>query len=271
MNLKRYHHMTNKEYKPSDFYFSTPMKVEGEDGYEMTVVAVISKGQWDAFHSLDRNSTEAYAINNILRDILGEAQEGIFEASSSSDGRFISEELKRRGLVYNPKIDSRLKEWAEDSQRGVTYQYDDSDKTKKPRVYMMVGLPASGKSTHSKWFEGMHAKFVSRDLCKGNKAKARKQLEELLEEGETIVVDDTNYNKEIRAEVIGLAKRYNPINITAVYMNVPKEICLERNKTRANKVPAIAIHSLAKKFEPPTLDEGFTDILIFDQNGKSKI
>jgi uncharacterized protein YdeI (YjbR/CyaY-like superfamily) len=60
------------------------------------------------------------------------------------------------------------------------------------------------------------------------------------------------------------------ISLTAVYMDVDKEICLKRNETRANKVPAIAIHTLAKKFEPPTLEEGFTDILRFDENGKGK-
>ncbi len=259
----------DNQYKPSDYYFSSPMKIEGEEGFESTFVILVPKSGWDSLKTLDNSGREVYALNQMVNDILGEAQEGIYESLNCDDGEKIMQELGKRGMAYNPELDFRLQEWAQDSERTVECVYG-STKAPRPKVYMMIGLPASGKSTKSQWFEGMHAKFVSRDLCGGSKPQARKQLEDLLSQGETIVIDDTNYNKQTRAEVIDLVQKYNPISLTAVYMDVDKETCLKRNETRAKKVPAIAIHTLAKKFEPPTFDEGFTDILRFDENGKGK-
>lgn len=131
-------------------------------------------------------------------------------------------------------------------------------------VYMMIGLPASGKSSVTKnLYEDLPV--VSKDICNGSEAKERKQLEELLSEGKSVVVDDTNYSKQTRAKIISMAKQYGA-DVIGIYVHVEKNTALERNKGREKKVPDIAIHTLAGKFEEPSLEEGFTKLNVIDND-----
>lgn len=131
-------------------------------------------------------------------------------------------------------------------------------------VYVMVGLPASGKSSIVKEkYSGIEV--VSRDLLNGNKSEARKKLENLLKEGKSVVVDNTNYDRATRAEIISLAKKYN-YSIESVYVKIDKQTALKRNKQREGKkrVPDVAIHTLARKFQEPTYDEGFSNLIVIE-------
>ena len=152
----------DNQYKPSDYYFSSPMKIEGEEGFESTFVILVPKSGWDSLKTLDNGGREVYAINQMVNDILGEAQEGIYESLNCDDGEKIMQELGKRGMAYNPELDFRLQEWAENSERTVECNYGPTENTKRSRVYMMIGLPASGKSQKSKEFEGMHASKVTK-------------------------------------------------------------------------------------------------------------
>lgn len=248
-----------------EYYFSTPFPAHGFTNN--LKVVIVPKAAYDRNGEWQDGGAEYRAMD--VPGELSESSENIFEAENPMTKQEIENLLKSKGFIHNPKLDSDVMATLDvPASYYAGLEKDIKKSPTRPRVYMMVGLPASGKSTQSKWFEGLHAKFVSQDLCNGSKSQARKQLENLLEQGETIVVDDTNYNREVRSEIIDLAKRYNPVNLTAIYMDVDKQTCLERNKTRQNKVPDVAIHTIAKKFEPPTLDEGFTDILVFNKNGK---
>ncbi|MBM3200463.1 hypothetical protein FJZ53_05995, partial [Candidatus Woesearchaeota archaeon] len=120
-------------------------------------------------------------------------------------------------------------------------------------VYMMIGLPASGKSTYAKKTY-VNYPIVSRDLCNGSKKKEQAQLEGLLSDGVSVVVDDTNYCVKNRAEIILIAKKYGA-EVIGTYVKVDKETALERNSKREKKVPASAIHLLYSKFEEPRKEE----------------
>ena len=46
-------------------------------------------------------------------------------------------------------------------------------------------------------------------------------------------------------------------------MNTPLEECICRNAQRPNPLPHFIVNSFYKKFEEPTLDEGWDEILYY--------
>lgn len=238
-------------HKPSDFYFSTPFKLEDMDCYW---VVITTKSLYDKKGKWDDGGVAYNAMKTLLPKGFGEAAESVFEAPPSMAKEDVMALLAKKGFVHNRKLDDDAKS---------VYGIFDEEK-EALTVFMMIGLPASGKSYIAKQLYG-DLPLVSKDLCNGSKAKERKQLEDLLAEGKDVVVDDTNYNAKNRAEIIGIAEKYGA-DVIGVYVKVSKEKALERNKVRENKVPAAAIHSIAKNFEEPELSEGFTKLNVIDND-----
>ena len=147
--------------------------------------------------------------------------------------------------------------------------------------YMMIGLPASGKSTktmellkedatiqvHSS--DAIREELYGGRLESKNDAKVSRLLKQRiltdLQENKSVLCDAANLTVKKRAEIMDLIKEI-PCQKIAIYMDTPKEDCLERNKQRSEEqqVPAVAIHTAAKRFEMPTLAEGFSEIIIFE-------
>lgn len=111
---------------------------------------------------------------------------------------------------------------------------------------MLVGPSLCGKSS----FAAKHFKakeIVSLENCfkfvsdKENKLTAAKDAFEFLQSivakhlkaGELIVVDATNIQPQSRQLLVNLARKYH-VNPVAIIFNLPMEICLERNKDRAD-------------------------------------
>lgn len=136
--------------------------------------------------------------------------------------------------------------------------YPADNSTTEKIIYMMIGLPASGKSTYRKEHFS-ELPFVSKDVC-GTAAKEKKQLEALLDKEEKVIVDDTNYNLKNRQEIFAIARRYNA-QVVGIYFEVDKATSLARNKVRPNHVPEVAIHTMAKNFQEPTEEEGFKELI----------
>ena len=69
-------------------------------------------------------------------------------------------------------------------------------------------------------------------------------------------IDATSLTRKDRAHWIGFA---NETHCTpeALYFDTPIEVCLERNRRRARRVPEDAIVEMAAKMTPPTVEEGF--------------
>jgi predicted kinase len=128
-------------------------------------------------------------------------------------------------------------------------------------IVIFIGLQGSGKSTfYYKNFAATH-EYVSKDLLRNNRRPARRQLqlvEEALQAGRSVVVDNTNPTVEDRAELIRLGHQYGAEAI-GYYFEVQVKKSLERNRQRNGKarVPDIAIFATAKKLVRPTHAEGF--------------
>jgi predicted kinase len=131
-------------------------------------------------------------------------------------------------------------------------------------LVILIGLQGSGKSTfYRAFFAGTHA-WVRKDHYRNNRNpswRQRQLLEEFLQAGRSVVVDNTNPAKADRAAPIDLGHSFGA-TVIGYYLAVPLAECLERNRQRTGKarVPDVALYVTLKKLERPTMAEGFDQL-----------
>lgn len=114
-------------------------------------------------------------------------------------------------------------------------------------LVMLVGLSGCGKSSFArKHFK--QTEILSSDYCRGlvsddeNDQAATKDAFEVLHfiaakrlaAGKLVVIDATNVQPEARKSLIDLARRHHVIPV-AIVLNLPKELCHERNQQRPDR------------------------------------
>jgi len=135
-----------------------------------------------------------------------------------------------------------------------------------PDLVIFVGLPGSGKSTY--YFAHLaptHA-HVSKDLMPNARRRDDRQtlvVEKALADGQSVVIDNTNPSRAIRAPLIALGRRHGA-RIIAYYFECSVRTALMRNRQREGRgrVPDVAIFVAQKKLQPPALDEGFDEVRV---------
>jgi predicted kinase len=128
-------------------------------------------------------------------------------------------------------------------------------------VVLLVGLQGSGKSTFYRTFFADTRVLVSKDLLRNNRRPGRRQLQLVdgaLQEGRSVVVDNTNPTPDDRAPLIELARRHGA-DVVGIAFVPDLDACLERNRNRTGRgrVPDRALYITSRRLRPPTLDEGF--------------
>ena len=126
---------------------------------------------------------------------------------------------------------------------------------------ILIGLPASGKSTfYRERFAATHD-LVSKDAMRNNRQPQRRQeqlIEQALAAGRSVVVDNTNPRAADRAPIVALARRFGA-DVAGYYFPTEAQMALRRNRARQgrDRVPDVAIFVAKKRLEPPTYAEGF--------------
>jgi predicted kinase len=126
---------------------------------------------------------------------------------------------------------------------------------------ILIGLPASGKTTfYRERFAATHD-HVSKDMMRHNRRPQRRQeqlLAAALADGRSVVIDNTNPSVAVRAPLIAVA-RANGAEVAGYVFRTEAADALRRNQARdgRSRVPAVAIFATRKKFEPPSYAEGF--------------
>jgi len=135
-----------------------------------------------------------------------------------------------------------------------------------PELIVFIGLPAAGKSTYYREHYANTHIHVSKDLMpKTRRSDARQmmEIETALAAGKSVVVDNTNPSAAVRAPLIALGGRYGA-RIIACYFDAEVKTALVRNRLRegAARVPDVAIFATRKKLVPPSIEEGFDEVMV---------
>ncbi len=131
-------------------------------------------------------------------------------------------------------------------------------------MLIFIGLQASGKSTFYRTYFLTSHSYISKDLLRNNKRPARRQqqlIEDALQAGRSVVIDNTNPTPEDRAPLLALGHQYNA-QVVGYYFEVQVKRSIERNNLRTGKerVPPVAIFTTLKKLTPPLYKEGFDQL-----------
>jgi len=123
-------------------------------------------------------------------------------------------------------------------------------------LVLLIGLPASGKSTLAKKF--INYKVINNDTISGMK-KCESLCRTNLQNKKSVVIDNLNCSVKSRSKFIQLANTYGAA-VICIYVNTAFHICFDRNKKREHSVPDIVLYKFRKDFQYPTVDEGIDEI-----------
>lgn len=139
---------------------------------------------------------------------------------------------------------------------------------------ILIGLPASGKSTfYRERFAATHDR-VSKDALRNNRQPQRRQeqlIEAALAAGRSVIVDNTNPRAADRAPIVAIARHFGA-DVAGYYFPTEAQTALRRNRARQgrDRVPDVAIFVAKKRLEPPTYAEGFDHLFTVIVNEKTR-
>jgi bifunctional polynucleotide phosphatase/kinase len=146
-------------------------------------------------------------------------------------------------------------------------------------MVIFVGSPASGKTSFYKMYLSKitNTEYLNMDSFKGTASKFNKEVENILNKGKNLIIDNTNSKIKTRQKYTNIARTVNEkIKIFTIHFNTQKSICLHLNALRTKivnvcvlnnrdncgaNVPAVAIHTYWKNLEIPDIEKEDFDIL----------
>lgn len=150
------------------------------------------------------------------------------------------------------------------------------------KLIMLIGLPASGKSTWSSKYMECHenTELVSSDSIReevfGNVNDQKhngevfnivhKRVVSAIKNGRDVVLDSTNLSRKRR---IGFLKSIPDCSAEAIIFAIPFEFCCKRNAARDRVVPQVAMDRMYRSFQPPHYAEGFDEINIITEGSNN--
>ena len=148
-----------------------------------------------------------------------------------------------------------------------------------PFLYMLIGLPASGKTSFAKQYSADNVIHISSDAIRKelygseevqdnpNKVFSimfHRTIDNLLK-GNNVIYDATNISRKYRMAFLrdldaALGDFTSKVTIIGVVFAVPINVCLDRNLARSRSVPEDVIYRMYRNFQVPSVYEGFDHI-----------
>ena len=158
----------------------------------------------------------------------------------------------------------------------------------KKHLYLMMGVPGSGKSTYAKNILKDGDIYISRDeiryslLTEEDDYFAKENevikifiesIDKALETKEycgNVYADATHLSPKGRAQVLNQLK--NKDKVSVIYLDVPFKTIIKRNAERSGRefVPETVIHRMYNSVILPTRKEGVEELIIIDENQEVK-
>ena len=151
-----------------------------------------------------------------------------------------------------------------------------------PTLYVMIGPPASGKSTKAEDLARRGYSILSSDEIReksfgggfpaNEKERSRlntaifnfikKEAKNLLEEGKMVVIDATNLNRKKRIKLLSYLDGVICQKKAILFITSPA-VCRDRNANRplGKRVPDEDMDRLMRGFEAPVIGEGWDEII----------
>jgi predicted kinase len=131
-------------------------------------------------------------------------------------------------------------------------------------LVIFIGLQASGKTSFYRHrFADSHV-HVSKDSFPKSRNRERRQnrlIQEALEAGNSVVLDNTNPSQQTRAPAIDIARSCGA-RLVGFYFESRLLLSEERNSQRVGpaRVPDVALRATASQLQLPTQEEGFAEL-----------
>ena len=158
----------------------------------------------------------------------------------------------------------------------------------KKHLYLMMGVPGSGKSTYAKNILKDGDIYISRDEIRYSLlteeddyfAKENEVIKTFIDNIDKSLVneeycgdvyaDATHLSPKSRAQVLNQLK--NKDKVSAIYLDIPLDLILERNAQRKGRalVPENVVRRMYNSIILPTKAEGIEKLTIIDENQKVK-
>ena len=173
-----------------------------------------------------------------------------------ADGLQVSEEALKSELDMGPK------EW--DKFGRAVMQYYQKGEANTAKMFVLVGLPGSGKSTIASKLQEHGFMRVNQDEL-GSRNACKKVVAESLKKGISVVIDRCNFDLFQRKSWLDMAQSFAVTDIRAFILDVDVNTCIERASKREGH-PTIngeeevvkAINGINSKFTAASLEEGFS-------------
>ena len=133
-------------------------------------------------------------------------------------------------------------------------------------LYVMFGVPDSGKTTYSKQLadtEGL-TRFARDEMRCRNLTELMTPVVESLRNGDNVVVDSVHSRLVDRQKLLQLVKRV-PCKKVLVYMNTSLDECLKRNANKPHPLTDEFIKFSYRSLQRPRKSEGWDEIMVINE------